>query len=130
MIIFETKAGMKTDKENSDYFSHLIGEQLSAIVFVMDYLQLQFDDYLLSIMTPLTVSDENYYSLGDSGYRDALCRRIAQKVTSTVLAEDYLDIIFADHAGFRISLKDEDYAGAEAINFHFPKESEMPMIVF
>lgn len=120
---------MTTHKENSDVFSHLIGEQLSAVVFVMDYLQLQFDGYLLSVMTPLIVSDENSYSLEDSGYRDALCQRIAQKVKNTVLTEDCFCIGFEDNANFHISLREEDYVGAEAINFYFPESVNKPLIV-
>lgn len=67
-------------KEKSDYFSRIIGEQLSAVSFVMDYLQLQFNGYLLTVLTPLVVvSDDHSYTFADLGYRDALCERIAQK---------------------------------------------------
>ena len=69
---------MKNIAENQMYFARLVGEQLSAVSFVMDYLQLQFDPYLLIVLTPLAVhTGERSYRLGDSAYRDALCERIA-----------------------------------------------------
>jgi hypothetical protein len=61
-------------EENQSYFARLIGEQLSAVSFVMDYLQLQFDPFLLTVLTPLVVqSGSESYRLCDEGYRDALC---------------------------------------------------------
>ena len=121
---------MNRVEENQDYFSRLIGEQLSAVSFVMDYLQLQFDAYFLTVLTPLIVNKgSSSYRLGDLSYRDALCERIARKVNEVVLASDNLRIGFDDGAHFDISLKDEDYVGPEAINFQFPEEGRMQLLV-
>lgn len=116
-------------KEKADYFSYLIGEPLTAVTFVMDYLQLQFNGYLLTVLTPLIVISDHSYNLGDSGYRSALCDRITQKVKETHLEINSLRIIFEDHTVFKISLKEEDYVGAEAINFYFPEAKKMPLLV-
>lgn len=57
---------MNKAEENQDYFSRMVGEQLSAVTFVMDYLQLQFDAYFLTVLTPLVVLlGEQSYRLGD-----------------------------------------------------------------
>jgi len=121
---------MNKVEENQEYFSRLIGEQLSAVSFVMDYLQLQFDAYFLTVLTPLAVlAGEQSYRLGDLPYRDALCERIAHNVSEVVLAIDHLRIGFDDGAAFHISLKEEDYVGAEAINFQFPEEGRMQLLV-
>ncbi|HEY0460838.1 MAG TPA: hypothetical protein VGC97_17005 [Pyrinomonadaceae bacterium] len=116
-------------KEKSDYFSRIIGEQLSAVSFVMDYLQLQFNGYFLTVLTPLVVvTNDRTYSFGDLGFRDTLCERIAQKVIEIVLTSDYLRIVFEDNTFFSISLRQEDYVGAEAINLHFPEGTPLLVI--
>lgn len=108
----------------------MIGEQLSAVSFVMDYLQLQFNAYFLTVLTPLVVLvGEQSYRLGDLPYRDALCERIAHNVKEVVLAEDHLRIGFDDGITFDISLKEEDRVGAEAVIYQFPGEGRMRMLV-
>lgn len=121
---------MNKVEENKDYLSRIVGEQLSAVSFVMDYLQLQFNAYILTVLTPLVVLlGEQSYSLGDLPYRDALCERITHNVNEVKLATDYLRIGFDDGAVFNISLKGEDYVGAEAIIYQFPEAGEMQMLV-
>ena len=121
---------MNKIEENQSYFSRMAGEQLSAVSFVMDYLQLQFNDYFLTVLTPLTVlAGEQPFRLGDLPYRDALCERITCIVKSVILATDYLRIDFDDDSTFIISLKEEDYVCAEAINFQWRESGQMQMLV-
>jgi len=121
---------MNNGETNQGYFCRIVGEQLSAVTFVMDYLQLQFDACFLTVLTPLTVLiGENSYRLGDLHYRDVLCERIAHKVTDVLLHPDHLRIGFDDNACFNISLREEDYVGPEAINFQFPEEGRMQLLV-
>ena len=121
---------MNKVKENQGYFSRIVGEQLSAVSFVMDYLQLQFDAYFLTVLTPLVILvGEQSYRLGDLPYRDALCERITHIVKEVTLSADHLRIGFDDGAAFDISLKEEDYVGAEAINFQFPEAGRMQLLV-
>lgn len=59
----------------------LVGEQLGSVVFVMDYLQLdfsaaQFSAYVWPSVTIGGVTAQ----YGDTGYRDALCAFITQEV--------------------------------------------------
>lgn len=121
---------MNKVEENKDYFSRIVGEQLSAVSFVMDYLQLQFNAYILTVLTPLVVHlGERCYSLGDLPYRDALCERITHIVNEVILATDYLRIGFDDGAVFNISLRGEDQVGTEAIIYQFPEAGRMQMLV-
>jgi hypothetical protein len=66
---------------------------------------------------------------GDLHYRNTLCERITHKVENVVLTSEYLRIGFDDDAVFEISLKQEDYVGPEAINFQFPEEGRMQLLV-
>jgi hypothetical protein len=96
----------------------------------MNYLQLQFNDYFLTVLTPLTVAaDEQSFRLGDLPYRDVLCERITHIVKNVVLASDYLRIDFDDDSAFIITLKEEDYACPEAINFQWRESGHMQMLV-
>ena len=121
---------MSKIEENTRSLSRIVGEQLSAVSFVMDYLQLQFNNYFLTVLTPLTVlAGEQSFRLGDLPYRDALCERITHIVKSVVLATDYLRIDFDDDSAFIISLKEEDYVCPEAINFQWRESGQMQMLV-
>ena len=53
-----------------------------------------------------------------------------RRVNDVSLAIDHhLRIEFDDGAAFEISLKEEDYTGPEAINFHFPESGRMQLLV-
>jgi hypothetical protein len=97
----------------------LIGEQLSAVTFVQDYLQLYFDGPRLTVFSyPVIVLGDQTFHWGKPGFRDALCNNIAKKVTEARVAYgDNISIRFADGSTIKISLKDEDYSGGEAVNF-------------
>jgi hypothetical protein len=97
----------------------LIGEQLSAVTFVQDYLQLHFDGPRLTVFshTVVRLGDQIVHG-GKPGFRDASCNNIANKVVEARVAYgDTISIRFADGAMLKISLKDEDYPGGEAVNF-------------
>lgn len=83
----------------------LLGEQLSAVTFVMDYFQLEFDGTRLIIFAPpiATVHDEPA-----PGYRDRLCSFIAQRVTSAYEVENFSLHIEFGSFGRIVVLLDED----------------------
>ncbi|MFE2997054.1 hypothetical protein ACFXG4_18810 [Nocardia sp. NPDC059246] len=61
-----------------------MGLELASVVFVRDYLQLDFDGPRLSCYVwPTIDADGTTRSLGDAGYRDTLCAFINQTVVST-----------------------------------------------
>src|SRR2546423_1124481 len=96
---------MNRTEENQGYFSRIVGEQLSAVNFVMDYLVLQFNAYFLTVLTPLVVhAGEQSYRLGDLPCRDALCERITHNVREVILTADHLHIGFDDDFDFDIYL--------------------------
>jgi hypothetical protein len=62
----------------------LVEEELGSVVFVMDYLQLDFGAARFSAYAWPTVTIGNVRrEFGDSGYRDALCALITHEVIST-----------------------------------------------
>ena len=64
----------------------LIGEQLSAVVFVQDYVQLQFDGYqLTTYTTPLVETLPNeWMAYEQDQYKNGLCRFITCLVEHVV----------------------------------------------
>lgn len=108
--------GEQTEEESLQV---IIGEQLSAVTFVQDYVQLHFDGPRLTIFshTVVTLGDKIFH-WGKPGFRDALCNSIAQQVTEARVAYgESISVSFADGSTIKISLKDENYRGGEAVNF-------------
>ncbi|WP_433567536.1 hypothetical protein ACQP1O_21460 [Nocardia sp. CA-151230] len=72
------------DPVGDSLLARLIGLELASVVFVRDYLQLDFDGPRLSCYVwPTIDADGITRSLGDPGYRDTLCALISQTVVST-----------------------------------------------
>jgi len=98
-------------------FHELIGAQLSAVTFVMDYLQLQFDGRTINVFNPLTIMTEaGSIQSWNPGFRDLLCSQITKKVKEVQIMDgEKLLLFFEDLSEIHISLKEEDYTCAEAI---------------
>jgi hypothetical protein len=62
----------------------LVEEELGSVVFVMDYVQLDFSAARLTayVWPTVTIGDASL-RFGDRGYRDALCAFITHEVLST-----------------------------------------------
>jgi hypothetical protein len=107
-----------------DFVGELIGSQLSAVTFVMDYLQLWFDGPGINVYTPLTVvSGDQRITDGEPGFRDVLCAQIAKTVAALDLRPaDAFAITFEDASCLSISLRPEDYTGPEAFYAHHFKD--------
>src|SRR5713101_4512161 len=107
----------------------LIGEQLSSVVFVMDYWQLAFDGHGLTVFSRITVSGPGWQLWdGDDQFRNRLCERIAHLVTGTSFRpSEGLALTFDDGSAIEVSLKDSDYVGPEAINFS-PQNSDILIV--
>jgi hypothetical protein len=104
---------------SSDALSTIVGSELSAVVFVRDYVQLQFDGPVLTAITlPLVVTATRSIGPNADGYRDALCDQIGKKVSSTYATDkESIKICFFDDSTILISLRAEDYRAAEAVHF-------------
>jgi len=62
----------------------LVEEELGSVVFVMDYVQLDFSAArFTAYVWPTVTIGEATLQFGDRGYRDALCAFITHEVIST-----------------------------------------------
>ncbi|HWG04293.1 MAG TPA: hypothetical protein VG271_04700, partial [Beijerinckiaceae bacterium] len=112
------------DVDTNAFLKPLIGEYLSGVYFVMDYVQLDFSGQTLTVYNPLTVTaDRALWSRADSGWREALCARIGRHVVTGTCSDNEINIEFEDGAAFSVSLRDEAYIGPEAFNFASPGAS-------
>lgn len=93
--------------------SGLVGLELSSVVFVADYLQLDFGGPCLSVYVwPQVVSANHIRGLGDPGYRDALCDLIGRRVTHAGEPQAGLMIAF-DGGRLVIAPTPDEVTGAE-----------------
>lgn len=111
-------------------FTEMIGQDLSGVTFVRDYLQLQFSPSpLLNVYTPTTVRyGVIEATFGDPAFANLLIGQIGKIVTSVELAtEAFLRIRFTDESTITVSLRPEDYVAPEAINL-FCKDNRFIVI--
>ena len=111
---------MQREQTEEKSLQVIIGEQLSAVTFVQDYVQLHFDGPRLTVFShPVVMRGDKTFHWGKPGFRDALCNSLAKKVTEAQVAYgDSITIRFADGSTIKISLKDEDYLCGEAVHFY------------
>jgi len=95
--------GSKVGNKQMDIsFNKLIGEQLSSVTFVQDYLQVDFDGMGFTFFNWPIVTIENYqYKFGDQFYRDKLCTLIA-KIVTKILLVDKQEITIAFNSGDKL----------------------------
>lgn len=98
----------------------LVGEQLSSVEFVMDYVQMRFNGQCLTVYSAAHRIETNGVPVawGESGYRDALCNLIRHKVREiNVTVSESLSLAFDEGSVWYLSLRDSDYIGPEAVMF-------------
>lgn len=102
-----------------ELFQVLVGEQLSSVEFVQDYVQLRFDGPVLTALVwPVVSSEGRKFRYGELEFRDALCQRIGLSVTKVEHRPDEaLEIDFDDGSAITISLREADLVAAEALRF-------------
>jgi hypothetical protein len=102
-------------------FNILIGEELSSIEFVRDYIQFRFDGPCLTAITdPYIIIGHKQYSRTDTGFCDILLGFIGLQVEETSLREsEIINIHFSGGRSINISLRTVNLQGrsAEAVNF-------------
>ena len=108
------------DVMSIEYLNQIIGEKLSAVVFVLEYHQLQFDGPVFTILNPIIVtSSGSFVTVGDNQFRNRICDQIAKIVKRVDYnKDDSLVIEFEDGSTISVSLKAEDYSGPEAVIFN------------
>jgi hypothetical protein len=116
--------------QQSKPFESIIGEKLSAITFVLDYWQLQFDGPSINALSRISVSADGMdLRDGDDQFRNLICSQIGKVVTGVALVQpEAFTISFDDRSSIIISLKWEDYRGPEAMIFYGPNLSSLMVI--
>jgi hypothetical protein len=104
----------------TEHSKQIVGEQLSGVTFVMDYLQLQFNPPpTINAYTPVTVTcGGSTFMSGDDQFRNRLCDQITKTVKAVIVKEaEAFVITFEDASVISISLLASDYVGPEALEF-------------
>lgn len=96
--------------------SAIVGEELVAVEFVQDYLQLRFPAPVFTLYAwPHVLFPDFSVAYGEPEYRNALCAQIGEKVVQASLEEgDALTIEFENGTVFGLSLREEDLEGPES----------------
>jgi hypothetical protein len=99
----------------NELLSRLAGRRLTSVVFVMDYVQLTFDDgpILTCDVWPVVVIDDQTRRINDAGYRDGLCSFITQVVVSTTEATGVGLIVRFERGSLSIHPEQEELVGPE-----------------
>jgi hypothetical protein len=96
--------------------SAIEGEELKAVEFVEDFLQLRFGDPLITLLDwPYVLLTDFSVGFGEPEYRNALCAQIGETVAKAMLEEDdALTIEFGNGVVFGLSLREEDRDAPES----------------
>ena len=88
----------------------VLGQELVAVEFVQDFLQLRFEGPLFTFYAwPHVLLSDFSVAFGEPEYRNALCAQINDKVVQASLEEgDALTIEFENGTVFGLSLREED----------------------
>jgi len=96
--------------------SAIEGEELKAVEFVENYLQLRFGEPLLRLYDwPHVLLTDFSVAFGEPEYRNALCAQIGETVATAMLEEESaLTIELSNGVVFGLSLREEDKDGPES----------------
>lgn len=97
----------------------LIGEDISAVCFVCDYVEFHFNGATLrSLSNPMILIDGETFHFPERGSRDALCKVIGSRVRTLNLTENRsLILITTSGCEVTIPLNFASLRGPEAMNF-------------
>jgi hypothetical protein len=98
---------------------NLVGEQLSAVCFVQDYVELHFDGPVIRALTnPVVEVGGQRFTFPAQGSRDALCSLIGRGVTRVQLQDTVaLTVHFEGGGTIAVPLDADSCRGAEAMHF-------------
>jgi hypothetical protein len=96
--------------------SAIEGEELKAVAFVEDYLELRFGTPVLTLYAwPYVMLTDYSLGYGEPEYRNALCAQIGEQVTTAALDDgSALTIEFSNGVVFGLSLREEDLEQPES----------------
>lgn len=107
---------MNSSKTNIEILKSLEKRKLTAVTFVMDYLQLFFEEACFNLYVwPLIKTRDSVFNITTMGYHDVLCGQVGRSVISVrEKLKDKLLIEFENYITIEVSLKEEDRGGPEA----------------
>jgi hypothetical protein len=110
---------MNEPKTFDEALKQLIGEQLSSVEFVQDYLQLRFNGPCLTVYGDIhhVFGKQSSISWGQPGYRDTLCGLMAHEVRKAECTNETIAVIFDNEFVWSMSLREEDHRGPEALMY-------------
>jgi hypothetical protein len=111
------KEGRRIDEVLADRgLEGLVGEFMSSVEFVMDYVQLRFNGSALTAFNGLLVHDAGQvFCETEAGYRDAICALIGVVVSAVeIREEDFIQITFSDSRKIIVPLRADDAVGPES----------------
>jgi hypothetical protein len=94
----------------------VLGQELVAVEFVQDFLQLRFEGPLFTFYAwPHVLLSDFSVAYGEPEYRNALCAQIGQTVAEASLEEgERLTIELESGTVLAVSLREEDIDGPES----------------
>ena len=94
----------------------ILGQELVAVEFVQDFVQLRFEGPLFTLYAwPHVLLSDFSVAYGEPEYRNALCAQIGQTVANASLEEgDRLTIELESGTVIGLSLREEDIDGPES----------------
>lgn len=97
----------------------IVGEPVSAVSFVQDYVEFHFDGRVIrSLTNPILTVDDNNYCFPKAGSRDELCKLIGKELKDVIVEDDVrIDLVFFGGSKVTISLANSDRIGPEAAHF-------------
>lgn len=101
-----------------ELYQEIVGRKLSAVTFVTNYVQLQFDPPpRINAYSPITViSGGGRVASSDDQFRNRLCEQITTVVRSVDVSPDEAFVIrFGDDSAISISLRLEHHIYGEAV---------------
>ena len=90
-----------------DPLAEIVGEYMSSVTFVMDYVQLMFcgPSFNLYVHPSVRIGGQKF-EFGEPGYRDALCSLIGKTVESAdVFLDTGLEVLFSDGDALAVQLR-------------------------
>jgi len=96
--------------------SSLEGRELTAVEFVLDYVQFRFDEPVLTLYEwPSLLLSDFSLAHGEPEYRNGLCAQIGEEVEIATLEEgDSLTVKLASGVVIALSLREEDLTAPQA----------------
>ncbi len=106
-------------EESRPNLQSLVGDELSSVCFVRDYIELHFDGPVLRCLGDVFVRGEKgVKQSGDDGFRDCLCRNIGDTVLVIGPAEgNEIEIEFSGNNLIRIVGREPGVEFAHFISF-------------